>query len=1182
MSRQAKHPTRQEAAGTPHATFFSNLAASPHVSQPLSSDTPALHQEARYAIRDVVALTGVSASTLRFWEERYRLLTPARTKGGMRLYRDADVRRARQIKALSKVQHLSLGAVAALVARDEETPLSQSDIPPLQHAWQAPSRSSPPEAPRPMLTTTVPLAIGDGMNLTQTLDVICRDAAATFAVDCAQIWLIERRKAEGTGALWLEFGASACSTASSRASMRVELEGDGVLAQMLRERRGRYLHNLKDVVSDPDIASLCAGAEAALLLPLAVEDQVLGLVALLDAQTPDRFTDADLNQTQIIAGYIALTVHHAQLLQRAQARAAAYDRGLHAVARTAEVITSSLQLGVVTEQIVSVIRNLLGVHSAWVMVYDEEADALRLEAINGWDLPIGMEIPIKQSVAGKIFLTGHSLFIPDVQAEPLFATKEAAAEVGVVAMLGMPLMSQGRVVGVLGLNPIPDQQGVVSNPLEGPDSEWLSVFANQAGVAVQNAQLYDRLQTEHAFTEHMAQTEQRRAREMETIFESMAEGVIVFDADGQVVRVNRACAALAGISPDQVANHSPLALGRHVVERLAGQNLDLTRHPLVVRALAGEVVTGEKLALTRGQEASVYLEVSVAPLYGEEGQSTGAVAILEDITEQHQRQREQLAVGWVAAALNYPLDLKETLDTAVEALTAALGADHSAILLADTEHDVLNTAVARGYSEEITSFAALPTDAPLVPCRAFRTRKVQISSGDAFVDASGQPLLPFLAQEGVQASLAAPLIVQDQALGVLVYSYTQPHQFSSSEQQVARAIADQIGLAVVNARLYEAVADYVVWQENERAMLQAIIDELPAGVILRDQDGTLFMYNEAALNLAINCSAVRAARAAGEFSMSPVWEVVGPEGEPPEQESLPSQQAILTGQPVKGIQVFLRQADGRIVPTLVNAAPVRDEGGNLTRGVSVFQDITALKELERHKDEFISVASHELRGPLTVIRGQAQLLQRQLRRQEKQGQLQPSMLNIMESMENIESQTARLNDLVNDLMDVSRIQSGKLVLQRMPTEVQPLIARVVQHWARSSANHTLLVDADLPAEHVLGWWDARRVEQIFNNLIGNAMKYSPEGGNVQVRVRHHAEAGEVVVTVQDGGMGIPPEALEHLFERFYRAGNVHSISGTGLGLYISKQLAVAHGGDVWAESPGPGKGSTFSLRLPLS
>ncbi len=1039
------------------------------------------------------------------------------------------------------------------------------------------------EALQRIYATLASFAAGDGMNLTQTFEVLCKEVSATFQVDDAQLWLIEEyhegRKTPG----WLALCASARSAGASLFPKRIELEHESIAVRLLREGRGHALHHLKREIADPATIMLSDGAEAALVIPLAVEKTAaLGLLVLLDCKAPDRFTADDLRLAEMIAGHVALAVQSARQLQVAQERAVAYERGLRALAQTSAAITSTLQLEAVAQQIISVVCSLLQTRAAWLMVYDEEADALRLAAICGWDRPLGMELSLEHSVAGKVFLTEQPMFVPDVQAEPLFASKEEAMRDGIVAMLGLPLVAQGRAVGVLGLNLDPGADGVVRNPLEGPDGEWLRVFAGQAGVAVQNARLHDRLQTEHAFAEQLAQAAQRHAREMETIFESMAEGVAVFDAAGQIVRINPAGAALAGLSSASLVNMPSTALGMGIAENLVKREFNLTRHPLVLRALAGEVVRGEELMLSRADGTQLYLQVSVAPLHSEQGEVTGAVAILEDVTEQRLRQREQLAVGWVAAALNHPLDLKETLDTAVEALTAAMGADQSAILLADEKQQVLRVAAARGYGEEfVNAFTQLSVDAPLDLCLAFRQRKVQVSYLSTGSDGSRHPLLELLIQQGVQASLVVPLLVQDQALGVLIYSYLHPHQFLPAEQQIARAIADQIALAVVNARLYEEVADYVAWQENERHMLQEIINALPAGVILRDKDGRLFMYNEAALKLATNYDQVQAARLAGDASVVPVWELVEPDGSPAHLEILPSQEVILTGQSIKELQCCLRQSDGRIVPVLVNAAPVQDADGNLTRGVAVFQDITALKELERHKDEFISVASHELRGPLTVIRGQAQLLQRQLRRQAKLGQLPPVLSHIMESMESIESQTARLNDLVNDLLDVSRIQAGKLVLTRGHVEVMALLAKVIQHWQPASASHQLVLDADPLVEGVAGYWDAKRIEQILNNLIGNAIKYSPDGGSVAIRVRLDPEARWVTIGVQDEGLGIPPEALAHLFERFYRAGNVQSISGTGLGLYISKQLAVAHGGDLWAESPGPTMGSTFYLRLPL-
>jgi PAS domain S-box-containing protein len=969
--------------------------------------------QAHYAIRDVVALTGVPASTLRFWEERHHLLSPARTLGGMRLYSDADIQRIRWIQYVTQSRHLSLPAVAALL--------------PAQEAW-------PP------------------------------------------------------------------------------VENFRALSQ--------------------------------------------------------RYNEADTLAQ----------------LATARQRIAAYDRWRDALAQASEAITSTLDLEVVAEQIVSVVCSFLGVQSAWLMVYDDEVHVLRLKAIAGWEaIPVGSEFLPGASLAGEIFLSGRPLFVPDVQQEPRFALKQEAAEAGIIAMLGLPLLVQGTAVGVLGLNPRADADGVVCNPLEGPDGEWLRLFAVQAGIAVQNARLYERTQTGHALAEQLARGSERHARELDTIIESMAEGVAVFNTSGQVVRLNRTGATLAGMSSAQVLALPPTAQGTAILERLEGADFALACRPLVERALAGEVVKGETLALARTDGRDVELQVSVAPLFGEESQLHGAVAILEDVTEQRQHQRQQLAVGWVAAALNHPLDLKETLDTAVEALTAALGAVQSVIFLVDRNQGMLKVAAVRGPGEEIAyNFPALPIDAPLVPCQAFQTRKVQFSEHEdsEFFSSSSYPLHRLLAKSGIQATLAAPLMLADEAVGVLVYSYKRPHRFSPAEQHAARAIADQIALAVENAHLYEEIADYGVSQEAQRRTLQAVIDALPAGVTLRDSEGQLFMYNAAALALAVNCAEVLAARELRQAPVEPVWDIVQEDGEAAQKQVWPSQEAVHTGNAIKGQQLLLRQADGRVIPVLVNAAPVYDAQGKPTSGVAVFQDITELKELERHKDEFISVASHELRSPLTVIRGQAQLLQRQLRRQEKQGKLPAFWRHFLESMEGIEAQTGRMNDLVNDLLDVSKIQAGKLTLRRTPVPLMPLLTRVLKHWEPISTQHQFVLEVGEQLGQVVGQWDATRVEQILHNLLGNAVKYSPEGGKITIRGEMVDQ--QVLVQIDDEGMGIPPEALAHLFERFYRAANVGMIGGTGLGLYISHQLAVAHGGTLWTDSAGPGKGSTFSLRLPLA
>ncbi len=1020
-------------------------------------------------------------------------------------------------------------------------------------------------------------AASPGGSFTQALQMMCRVVKKACAVDGVQLWFVEDSTEQRPGARWLKRQASSQDCSASVVSTKIDLAASSIITRLMFERHTSSLLLLPQEAPGSQEAALFPGATTVLLTPLLVNGEPLGLLAFLSERGTERFSADTIAFAELLSEHVALAVQNARLLAAAQERANIYKRGLGAVARAAEAITSTLCLSEVAEQIVSVIRSVLQAQAVWLMLYQEETHLLRLEAVSGWEAVRGAEVIPEQSVAGEVFLTGRAVFVPDVQADPRFAVKREAAEAGILAMLGIPLVTQGQIVGVLGVNPSPGADGVMENPLEGPDGDWLRLFVGQAGVAVQNARLYESLQAEHALAEQWAAASQQHAAEMETLFESMAEGVAVFDTSGRLVRLNRAGAALAGLSPAKALMLSATALGTGISEVVAGTDFGLTRHPLILRALKGEVVTGEGLTITRANGVQVSLRISAAPLNDKQGEVTGAVAIMEDITERLEYQREQLAVGWVAAALNHSLDLKETLNTAVEALTAALGADDSAIMLVSEDEKFLRVAAERGYGIS-KQFSVLSLDEPLNPCIAFKTRKVQAYDATGLIN---HPLHALLKQKGFHSGLSVPLVGQDKVLGVLVYSYARPHQFSATEQQVARAIADQIALAVLNARLYQEVADYAALQENERRTLQVVIDALPAGVVLRDKGGNPFIYNEAALKLAQNYPEVQAARQAGQPPVKPVWKVTKQDGTPVAIDSLPSQIAVQTGEAVENLWYFLHPHDGRAVPVLIEAVPVQDAEGNFTRGLAVFQDITALKELERHKDEFISVASHELRGPLTVIRGQAQLLQRQLQRQLKQGEIPPGLLHITESMESVEAQTARLNDLVNDLLDVSRLQSGKLVLQRATTPLKPLIAKAIRHWTPTTERHTLKLEAEEVPEDVMGYWDARRIEQILNNLIGNALKYSPEGGEVWVRARTDEQRKHVFISIQDEGLGIPPEALPHLFERFYRAGNVSSISGTGLGLYISRQLAVVHGGDLWADSPGVTKGSTFTLCLPL-
>jgi signal transduction histidine kinase len=245
--------------------------------------------------------------------------------------------------------------------------------------------------------------------------------------------------------------------------------------------------------------------------------------------------------------------------------------------------------------------------------------------------------------------------------------------------------------------------------------------------------------------------------------------------------------------------------------------------------------------------------------------------------------------------------------------------------------------------------------------------------------------------------------------------------------------------------------------------------------------------------------------------------------------------------------------------------------------------VQQLQELDRLKSRFLSMASHELKTPLTSISGLAQVLLRRMRRRLELGrpdehEWPEEQKAHVDRLELLNSQTARLGRLVDELLDVSRIESGKLEFQWAPVDLAQLAREVADRLQMMTNQHTIEVDLDgaigsaVPA-------DRDHLEQVLDNLITNAIKFSPDGGSILVRVRDAAR--HVVLSVQDAGVGIPVDQLEAVFGLFYQTEDPVSrrTGGMGLGLYISKEIITRHGGRIWAESR-PGQGSTFNVSLP--
>ncbi len=226
----------------------------------------------------------------------------------------------------------------------------------------------------------------------------------------------------------------------------------------------------------------------------------------------------------------------------------------------------------------------------------------------------------------------------------------------------------------------------------------------------------------------------------------------------------------------------------------------------------------------------------------------------------------------------------------------------------------------------------------------------------------------------------------------------------------------------------------------------------------------------------------------------------------------------------------------------------------------------------RAREEFVSVAAHELKTPLTSLRGYSDLALRRLRRGDG---LTPEQ--VQRTLEIVSKQADKQTRLVNQLLDLSRIESHRLRLDCAPTDLTRLVAEAVEAVQSTTTEHRLVLQAPGPVEVVL---DPLRVEQVLVNLLTNAVKYSPDGGQIDVLVTD-PRSGAVEVAVRDRGLGIPPDRREHIFERFYRAHSDGSASGLGLGLFVSRQIVELHDGELRAEFPADG-GTRFVMRLPAS
>lgn len=408
---------------------------------------------------------------------------------------------------------------------------------------------------------------------------------------------------------------------------------------------------------------------------------------------------------------------------------------------------------------------------------------------------------------------------------------------------------------------------------------------------------------------------------------------------------------------------------------------------------------------------------------------------------------------------------------------------------------------------------------------------------------------------GLLTGVALPLLAQEQVVGVLFIFRNYQGSFSSNDKALLQSFADQAAIAVHNAQLYTEV-------NEEKQRLDALLDSAADGIMILAPDHMVERVNPAlARMLGITTQEIR-----GKNQDEIIrWANVG--------DGLTLSQAEAGGWPLTPHATFyvegdLERENGVPLPVGITYAPLVSTDGRLLNIIASVRDITRFRESEELKSTFISIISHELKTPVALIKGYVSTLRRE--------DVSWDSAVVDDSLQVIEEEADHLTEMIENLLDASRLQAGALSLNVSDVNLDALIRRIAERLQTQTSAHQIIVDLPENFPVILG--DDQRLAQVLSNLIGNAIKYSPLGGDIQISGSIHQR--QVVVCVSDKGQGIAPDDLPHVFDRFYRAKDAsRTTKGAGLGLYLARAVVEAHGGRIWVD-PTPESGARICFSLP--
>ena len=918
------------------------------------------------------------------------------------------------------------------------------------------------------------------------------------------------------------------------------------------------------------------GTRSVLVIPVRAEGSVIGVISVLSSES-GHFTPERVQLLSGVADSLGPVLENTRL-QEAQ-RLSVRDLGI--LLETTRALAST---GTFTERAIRVAQGLAGVitgaAAVTLRIPDPKARVLRLVAAAGQMARFSedrREIPFGQGISGDAFSTGLPQISNDESANPRAYT--GFTEAGVMSVAALPIVSGGLTQGVL----------VIASTERGFFTEQriqlVNAVAEVMGPLFENArhQEEDRLRTAELETigrvarllAEPGPFDERATRAMDevAVAANVTRAILrVADEGGAGLRlVAAAGASVARVAPDPVVSRDLGAVGAAyrsgdplILNNYAAD--DVARPERVLQGIKFVAVLPVKVAgrsfglITVSSDVVGHFTADRIRLLTTVADGMGALLdnarLQGEIASQLTRERQRLiavteTAGRLAIAEQPETAFQQVIDTA----RALMDADFGAIALSDPNdfEGPLNRFIVSGLSpDERDRIGPPPTGHGLLAVLRegggiFRSAEISREIG-----AHGFPPQ----HPHMRSFVGVPIQVKGTPVGAIyVAEKSTAPEFTVEDERLIGLFAVLTGIFLENAELYAE-------QARERMTLAAIQQSMAEGLLVVDHNGRILYLNEAAAKpLGLDTQSF-----IGESLEDSIRGRASATPDPSGIEDLldavrhPSDDLLM-------IDVAAMDSPGRVFTATVFSIPTPTD--RLT-GV-LLRDVTEERGVARRRDALIAVASHELRTPLTSIVGFAELL---LNDDDRPVAVRRAWLNY------IHQGGQRLATIIEDLLDVSRIQTGRMTVALDHVSVRAAIDEAIRDLGQRTDRHRFVVSVAEPASVVVA--DRAKVVQVLVNLVGNAVKYSPAGGTVTVSANRGPQGDHITISVSDDGIGIGPADRTRLFETFERIQTPETagIGGTGLGLYISKNLVELMDGTLSLESE-LGRGSTFSFTLPV-